>query len=209
MVKMSEGVLKKFGKIYRVTPDTFKMGIHYELGKRAAKRFSGKSKVADVCAGGGFMAVCLAEVVEEVLVLDINEEHLELVRENSKIAGFYDKFTFIKGDIMDDKIVVQLLGVGAVYADPEWSLPSHKKGDHVTSIFQTDPPVDKLFRQLNKITLNIAIRLPKEIEIEHLKDFPAHEVEATYLDGRFKAYTLYFGDLIRNVGFTKLEVTTG
>lgn len=193
--------------MYKATPDTFKMGIHYALGKENAKRFQGKNKVAYVCVGGGFMAVCLAEVVNEIVVVDISEPHLELVKENSKVSGYFDKFTFIKGDIMSEETLSKLSGVDAIYADPEWALPGHKVGDHVTSIFDTNPPFDKLFEQLQKITLNIAIRLPKETDISQLKDFPAHEVEFAYLGGKPKAYTVYFGDLIRQEGLTELKVT--
>ena len=207
-IPMSEEVIKKFGKLYQVTPDTFKMGIHYALGKEAAKRFSNKRRVADVCTGAGFMAVCLAEVAEEILVVDISESHLQLAKENSKISGHPDKFVFIEGDIMDNEIINELTGVEALYADPEWALSGHRKGDHVRNIFETNPPVDKLFKQLEKITKNIAIRLPKETQIEQLKDFPPHEVEMAYLDGRFKAYTVYFGDLIRKEGLTSLNVKT-
>ncbi|MBP9697917.1 MAG: methyltransferase [Candidatus Moranbacteria bacterium] len=203
-----EEVIKKFGKLYRTTPETLKMGIHYALGKEAAKRFAGKQKIADVCTGAGFMAVCLAEVVKEITVVDIDQSHLQLAKENSKIAGYDNKFRFIEGDIMDDKILNQLVGVEAIYSDPEWVLPGHWKGDHVSSIFEMSPPIDKLFNQLEKITKNIAIRLPKETEIKQLESFPAHEVEMAYLDGKPKAYTVYFGDLIRKEGITKLEVET-
>ena len=124
------------------------------------------------------------------------------------IAGYYEKFTFIKGDITDDVTIEQLLGIEAIYADPEWALPGHRKGDHVTSIFQTNPPVDVLYKQLRQVTPNIAIRLPKETNVQELQDFPAYEIEAAYLDGKHKAYTAYFGDLIKIEGLTELRKGT-
>lgn len=205
---MLDETIRKFGRPYKTTPDTFKMGIHNALGKEAAKRFSGKVKVADVCTGAGFMALCLAEVVEQVIAVDINEVHLNLVRENSRIAGLRDKFTFIRGDVLDAKILENLSGVEAVYADPEWALPGHRKGDHVRDIFKTSPPVGRLFKQLSIVTPNMAVRLPKETDTTQLKGFPTHEIEAAYLDGKLKAYTVYFGDLIKNEGLTRLDVVT-
>lgn len=204
-----EDIFNKFGNgEYKVTPDTFKMGIHCVLGMEIAKRFKGKEVVADVCVGAGFMALCLGENTEQIIVVDINPERIKLVKENSEISGLSDKFKYIEGDALDKEILSSFSKIDAIFTDPDWALPGNAKGDHVSSIYKMGPPIDRLFKNLNRFTDNIAIRLPKETNLDELVDFPPHEIEAIYLDNKLKFYTVYFGDLMREVGGTELFVNS-
>lgn len=200
-------ILNKFGNDkYHVTPDTFKMGIHYVLGKEIAKRFIGKKIIADMCVGAGFMALCLAEKANQLIAVDIKSVRLDLVKENADIAGLSEKFKYIEGDVLDKQIFGSISKIDAIFADPDWALPKNAKGNHVSSVYKTGPPIDVLFNALQRFTANIAIRLPKEINLSELNNFPAHETEAVYLDNKLKFYTIYFGDIMKKSGNTELFV---
>ncbi len=205
-----EEILEKFGnRDFRITPETFKMGIHHVLGAEIAKRFGGRKVIADVCTGGGFTALCLAREVERVVAVDIDSERLALVRANADIADLSNKFEFICGNTLDERILDALRSnakVEAISADPDWALPGHEKGDHATSMYDMGPPVDTLLTAFQTVTPHIAIRLPKEINLQELDLLPPHETEAVFLDGTLKFYMLYFGDLARSGGVTKLEI---
>lgn len=201
-----EDVLNKFGDgKYHVTPDTFKIGIHYVLGKEIANRFEGKEVVADVCVGAGLMALCLAERVQKIVAVDINTVHLDLVKENTEVAGLSGKFEFINKDALDKQLFSSAIKIDAIFTDPDWALPENAKGDHVSSIYQMSPPVDKLYENLRYFTENIAIRLPKEVNLRELDNFPKHETESVYLDNKLKFYMVYFGNLVKKIGYTELK----
>lgn len=182
------------------------MGIHRVLGCEVAKRFIGKRSVADACAGAGFMSICLAEVVPTVIAVDTNAAHIEFIRANADIAGVADRIQCVLGDVLDSNVQDAFHDVDAIHVDPEWALPGHWKGDHITDIGLTNPPVLVLLKHFLPITQNVAIRLPKEIDFKKLAKLPAHECELSVLGGKPKCYTLYFGDLIRSPGMTVLDV---
>jgi len=201
-------IIQKFGRLYHVTPDMFKVGIHHLLGEANAKRFQGLKKVADVCCGSGMMTVPLAGVVSKVVAVDIDPHHAKLVEENAIIAGVEGKIDVVIGDILDDNVLEKLDGVDAIYTDPEWGIIPGDGHRHVKDIKNTKPPTDILFERFSTITDNIAIRLTKEINLSSFEDFPPHEIEKAHLDGIFKFYTVYFGELMRKDGLSNLEIKT-
>ena len=206
-----EEILEKFGNSgFNITPETFKMGIHRLFGAEMAKRFKGKKVIADVCTGGGFSALPLTRAVEKVIAVDIDPRRLRLAQTNATIAGLADKFQFIEGDILSPQVLGTLSNsaVEAISADPDWALPGDDKGNHVRSIYEVRPSVDKLLDALRRVTNNIAVRLPKETNLRELEIFSNYEIEEAFMDDKRKFYTLYFGDLMKREGRTTLSVHT-
>lgn len=201
-----EKILRKFGKEYDVNNDTFIMGINYLLGDHIAQRFKDYKVVLDVCCGAGFTSISLAKYVNQVIAVDVNPEHLKQAEKNVKIASVSSKIKFILGDILNRETLNKIHQIDGALLDPDWAVKGDVKTTHTSKLYEMQPPADKLFYEISKITQNIAIRLPREIDLSELRTFPSHELENIYLDNEFKFYCAYFGNLLRKVGETEFKI---
>lgn len=204
-----EKILKKFGKEnYKVNDDTYIMGIHYLLGEHIAQRFKGYNNILEVCTGAGFMLISLAKIAKNIITVETNSEHIEQAKSNVKIAGINSKINFILGDILSKKVLNKINNVDAAFLDPDWSEIGKNKLDHTSKFSNMQPEGDKLFNIINKLTPNIAIRLPRELDLTELKKLPPCELEKIYLDDDFKFYCAYFGKLAKKIGDTEFKTFT-
>jgi len=204
-----EKVLKKFGKEdYQVNENTYIMGIHHLLGEHIAQRFKGYNTVLEVCTGAGFMLIPLARNARKIITVEINPEHLEQAKNNIKISGIKSDINFLLGDILNNKILNKITNIDAAVLDPDWSEIGKQKLIHAPKFSVMQPAADKLFDEINKKTQNIAIRLPKEIDLAELKKLPSCELEKIYLDNEFKFYCAYFGKLAKKMGNTEFKTFT-
>lgn len=200
-----EKILKKFNKEYQVDRETFIMGIHYLLGDHIAQRFKGYDVVLDACCGAGFMSIALAKYVNQVIAVDVNQEYLEQAKNNTRIATVDSKIKFILGDILDKSILNKISKIDGAFLDPDWAMVGKPKEAHTSKLSNMQPPTDILFTEINKITQNIALRLPREINLSELEFLPPHELEKIYLDDDFKFYCAYFGKLLNKAGNTEFK----
>ena len=200
-----EKILEKFGKEYQVDNETFIMGIHYLLGDHIAQRFKGYNTVLDTCCGAGFMSIFLAKHVNQVIAVEVNPKYLKQAENNVKIAGVSSKVKFILGDILNKKILNKILKIDGAFLDPDWAIVEELKTTHTSKLSNMQPPANRLFTKISKITPNIALRLPREIDLSELKNFFPHELEKIYLDDDFKFYCAYFGKLTKKVGNTEFK----
>lgn len=194
---------KKFGNKYLANKDSYHMGIHHSLGEAIAKRFGGQKICLDSCSGAGFMALMLAKYVDMVISLDVNQEHIQQAKENSKIAGVEHKIRFIDEDVIN---AIESLDFEAAFLDPDWAKPGDEKGNHVSELSEMNPPADILLAKVFKKTQNVCLRLPKSFNLEKLSNLPLHEVEAVYLENELKFYCIYFGCLMKIEGNSELRV---
>lgn len=201
-----EKILEKFGKEYQVDNETFIMGIHYLLGDHIAQRFNGCNVVLDACCGAGFMSIALAKYTNRVIAVEVNPKHLEQAENNAKIAGVYSKIKFMLGDILNKKTLNKIPKIDGAFLDPDWAKMGELKTAHTSKLSNMQPPADKLFTAINTITQNIALRLPREIDLSELENLPPCELEKIYLDDDFKFYCAYFGKLI-NKGLSRKAST--
>lgn len=201
-------IIEKFGLPYVVTPVTFKMGTHKLFAENMAKRFLNSKIVLDACVGAGFNVIPIARVAKKVIAVDKDKSHLNLAKQNIIIAQL-NNITFILGDIMNNATFKKIGEIDSAYLDPEWVKGGcrGKCRGHSSTLAHMAPPADKLLKKIETKTKNIALRLPKEFNIRELNKFPPHEIEKSYLDGEFKFYTIYFGNLIKKVGLTEFRVS--
>jgi 16S rRNA G966 N2-methylase RsmD len=191
-----EQILKKFGnKEYSVTEDTFIMGIHWVLADYIARRFIGCNTVLDVCCGAGFTSIALAKYINQVVAVEVKPNYMALAETNTQVAGVRSRIKFIPGDILEKETLNKIPKIDAAFLDPDWAKVGNSKRVHVSKFSEMDPPADELFNKINKLTPNIALRLPKEIDLEELKKLPPHELEPISLKGELKFYCTYFGKL--------------
>lgn len=200
-----EKIINKFNGEYQVDDETFIMGIHYLLGGHIAQRFKGFGTVLDACCGAGFMSIALAKYVNQIIAVEINPKNLEQAKNNIEIADISSKVKFILGDIFNKEILNDISQIDAAFLDPDWTIRGSDKHIHSSKISDMQPPADKLFYEISKLTQNIVLRLPREIKISELESFPHHELERIYLDDDFKFYCAYFGKLTRKKGNTEFR----
>jgi tRNA1(Val) A37 N6-methylase TrmN6 len=204
-----EKILDKFGnEDYSVNDSTYIMGIHKLLGSHIAERFRGLANVLEVCTGAGFMLIPLARNANKVSTVEINPTHMVQAKSNLILSGAKSDVNFVLGDIMNDSTLEGIRGVEAAMLDPDWSAIGKEKTSHTTKLSEMQPPAEELFKRISKKTRNIALRLPREIDLRELSRLPPHELEKIFLDGEFKFYCAYFGNLARKIGVTEFKANT-
>jgi tRNA G37 N-methylase Trm5 len=191
-------IFQKFGnKEYLVNEDTFIMGTHWLLADHIARRFIGYDTVLDACCGAGFMSISLAKYANQVVAIEVEPDCVASAEINTQLAGVRPKIKFIVGDIINKKTLNNIPKIDAAFLDPVWAKVGNPKRVHSSKLSEMEPPADKLFSEINELTPNIALRLPKEINLEELRKLPPHELEPIYLDEKLKFYCAYFGNLNR------------
>ena len=189
-------IFQKFGKEeYQVDENTFIMGVHWLLADYIAQKFKDFNTVLDSCCGAGFMSIALAKYVNQVIAVELKPEHMALAEINTQLAGVYSKIKFIGGDILNEEILNKIPKIDAAFLDPDWARVGDYKNVHTSKLSKMSPPADKLFIEISKLTSNIALRLPKEIDLTELKNLPPHELEPIRLSKELKFYCAYFGNL--------------
>ena len=198
----SEKIYQKFGDNYLADENTYIMGIDFRITSKIAERFKNRI-VLETCTGAGFTTVALAKVSRKVISIDISKKHQDQAKHNIKIAGVEHKVDLILGSSLDNEILEKVMNINAAFLDPDWNLvdgeSSYKFRDS-----NTKPESDILLNKINKITKNIAMILAPFVNEDELYELPVHEKQRIYLDGEFVLICLYFGELIQNVGETKL-----
>jgi tRNA1(Val) A37 N6-methylase TrmN6 len=203
-----EKILEKFGnENYSVNDNTYTMGIHSLLGSHIAERFKGFANVLEVCTGAGFMLMPLARNVNKVNTVEINPMHMVQAKSNFILSRINSDVKFVLGDIMNDSVLEGITDVEAAMLDPDWSAVGKEKTSHTTKLSEMQPPAEELFKRIFRKTQNIALRLPREIDLRELSRLPPHELEKIFLDGDFKFYCAYFGNLARKIGVTEFKAS--
>jgi 16S rRNA G966 N2-methylase RsmD len=188
-------IQEKFAGPYEVTEVTYLMGTHHLLADQIAQRFRGYQCVLDACMGAGFMSIALAHYVPKILGVEKDPQHFELAKHNIQIAGLSDVVDCWLGDIQGSSLLARLANCDAAFLDPEWNKAGDSPEKHTRSLHDMQPPADDLVQVIMKITPNIALRLPKEIDKQQLDSLGEHELEENCLQGELKFYTAYFGKL--------------
>ncbi len=200
----SELIYKKFGDNYLADENTFIMGIDRRITSKIAERFKDRI-ILETCTGGGFTTISLARIAKKVVTIDISETNQSQARQNIKKAGLENKVKFVIGSSLDDKILDQTSNINAAFLDPDWNLLDGEYQYRFRNS-NTKPQSDILLNKIIKITKNVAIILAPFVNEDELVELPVHEKQKIYLDGELALYCLYFGELIHNVGETRLDV---
>ncbi len=72
------------------------------------------------------------------------------------------------------------------------------KSMHAYQLSDMQPAADRLFNAVFHKTENIALRLPRQIALSQLEDFPPHEIENVYMN---------FGHLAKKIGITEFRTS--
>ena len=198
----SEKIYQKFGDIYSADENTFIMGIDIRITSKIAERFKNRV-VLETCTGAGFTTLSLAKVARKIVSIDISEKNQKQAKFNLHLSDGEDKVEFILGDCLDDNILEKCKNINSAILDPDWNI-IESESEYKFKNSNTKPASDVLLKRISKITKNIAIILAPFVNEEELLELPPHEKQKIYMDGQHVLFCLYFGELIQEIGETKL-----
>jgi len=166
------------------------------IAKMIARRL-GKGIVLDAMCGAGGNVIQCALHGATVIALDINSDRLEMCRHNARIYGVEDRITFICGDAFEKlpKMKADNFKVDAIFLSPPWGGQFYEQ----TKFDIRMMPVDgaKLFKLAEDLCGNIAMYLPRNVDVNQVKNLSESgcEIAKNRLYGKIKSVTCYFGDL--------------
>lgn len=171
------------------TRDGLEMASAEPVARYTTRRFSGLSRVLDLCCGIGGDALALAEVTREVVAVDRDPLVLEMARANARVMSVEQTINFVRADVTE--FIAQgrfLLGpIDAVFIDPsrrEKRAAARRPEDY-------SPPLSWCLG-LTQVSSRVAIKVSPALNYDEL-DIPA-EVEIISLQGECKEAVLWLGD---------------
>lgn len=177
---------------FSVTPE--QIALHHAL------RCGGPDIVlVDACCGVGGNAIAFAKNCKKVIAVDIDQNKLNMGRQNAKIYNV-DNIEWVCGDFNELVKENYFRGenVFGVFISPPWGGPSYNTLSVMTL---ADMPVDGavFFRSGKKLSKNVAMFLPRNIDTKSIKDLSGGEIveiETNYLNDKCKSVTCYWGDFV-------------
>jgi predicted O-methyltransferase YrrM len=176
-------VSKKTSKDYYMTEDDLRFATNELVAAARAKRLSCTTLI-DIGCGVGIQSIAFAKTCKRVIAVDIDARKIRYALENAKKLGV-NNIEFIHGDGL--KVLETIKKADAIFVDPERA-PSEDVRD-ITKSFH--PSIPTLLKIGGKVTPNIAVELPPQIQ-----DIPFDcEREYTSVDHDLNRLTVYFGKL--------------
>jgi hypothetical protein len=138
--------------------------------RHRARRFSGLTRVADLCSGIGGDLIALA-AVSTVVAVDRDPLHLRMALANTGVYGLRARVEATEADVRE----FDLAGFDAAFIDPARRSERGRFGAHTT-----EPPLDFCFGLVDRASA-VAIKAAPGIEVEVVP--PGWEIEFV-ADGR-------------------------
>jgi 16S rRNA G966 N2-methylase RsmD len=199
-----EKIKQKFGDLYCVDEDTFRLGINIKFTDHLAQRFKGKM-VLETCTGGGFTTLSLAKYADHVFTFEIDKKRMEDAKKNCKKAGVDNKISYFNMDIHEINRMDIRNVINAAFLDPDWN---NAEKDYIYR-FQnsmTVPKSDILLREIQEITENITLVQPPYIDIGEFNELREHEFEKLYVDSELALFSLHFGNIMYETKNTEYSI---
>jgi 16S rRNA A1518/A1519 N6-dimethyltransferase RsmA/KsgA/DIM1 with predicted DNA glycosylase/AP lyase activity len=185
---------QKFSKNIFADEDAYYMSCPEVIGQHIASQLARFSSAVELCCAVGMLAVQLAQKMDKVTAVDIDQNRINDAKKNAKLYGVDNKINFIVGDVLDHNLLKNLSAEAAVL-DPDWSAKGTGKSLHVNNIDDTQPSMREMFNLTKRyITPNIVFRVPKNFTFETLSDFGSCRLENILWGGRVKFKIAYFLD---------------
>lgn len=91
------------------------------------------------------------------------------------------------------------ISADVVFLSPPWGGPAYREGRfNLTQLVVSHVDGLHLLNQALQITRNVAYYLPRNVELQEVLELGIpFEVEKNFMNGKLKAITLYFGDLMK------------
>ncbi|KAK4515014.1 uncharacterized protein ATC70_002623 [Mucor velutinosus] len=195
--KFDQGILMDKEGWFSVTPE--KIARHIALRCQS-------DIIIDAFCGCGGNSIQFALTCERVIAIDLDPVKLHCARENAKIYGVADRIEFILGDFFD---LAPHLKADCVFLSPPWGGPAYMAEDvyDLKSMIPGDGM--NIHKIASSITPNVAFFVPRNTDPQQLAQLagPGNtcEIEQNSLNGKIKALTAYYGELIDYDQLEKIE----
>ncbi|XP_018566583.1 uncharacterized protein LOC108907402 isoform X2 [Anoplophora glabripennis] len=188
--KFDRGIKLDEESWYSVTPE--------QVAKHAAERCR-CNVIVDAFCGAGGNAIQFALTCNQVIAIDIDPKKIELAQNNAKVYGVADKIQFIVGDFFQ---LADSLKADKVFLSPPWGGPTYLNQPMYELEEMLQPvPLSQLLAAARKISLNLAVFLPKNSNtyaLVHEAGVGGRvEIEQDFLNKKLVAVTAYYNDLIK------------
>jgi SAM-dependent methyltransferase len=165
-------------------------------------------RVLEICCAAGLKSVILGKK-HDVVAIDINEDRLNSARENADLFGVKNKIDFKKINAENTKEIEKLGKFDVIYIDIDWreNLNDPIKKQNINP-FKTQPPTDKLYKNLRKIHPNtpIIFKISPFVRVKDLKKLDPCLIEELYIDNKFLSYNVYFDPKIKKTRLQEIHL---
>ncbi|KAH9813035.1 RNA cap guanine-N2 methyltransferase-domain-containing protein [Melampsora americana] len=200
--RFDEGIKLDQQSWYSVTPE----GIARQIAERC------RLVIVDAFCGAGGNAIQFASTSDKVIAIDIDPNKIGLAKHNATVYGVEDKIEFICTDFVEWIQNQEQGSVDVIFLSPPWggvnylsfNSPTKSQAGGSTGFYpltELQPiPGKELFSLASKVTPNIALYLPRNLDLQHVAglvdDDVQIEVEEAWMTSKCKAVTVYFGNLV-------------
>ncbi len=171
----------------------------------------GEVPVLEICCGVGGTTIFLAQYLPHIYAVDLNPKRLEAARINAKTFGVEKKITFIEGNGLNRRIMMQVKekGAKASVSDVEWRDDTSKSLAETTpDILKTIPSTPPLYHKLHAaVAPEIVMHMAANTDKNQLREMADCEIEEMYYEGTCKFINVYFGKLAKGNIDSKHDLT--
>jgi hypothetical protein len=197
---------------YSVCPES----LAEHIAERFYKTLGPNALIMDGMGGVGGNVIQFAKKFPVTFCVDLSMERLILAKHNATVYGVEQKVEFIRADYTN--LAPHWRTIDAINLSPPWGGPKYARQN-----FDIDTDMEPSCYQLHELSLrltpNICYQLPKNSNIDQLKDlarmvqtkYPSEypkkilEYEDAYIHDQLKMVVIYFGGLINNTGQNQTE----
>jgi 16S rRNA G966 N2-methylase RsmD len=186
-IKSSKEGRKHIEKIKFLNMDDLRFSTPTDVAYHRAKRLQ-CSKIVDLCSGMGIQSFAFSKECKEAYAFEIDERKVEYAKENFKKENLH----FFQGDVLSKEVIEQIKKIkpDIIFCDPE-RIESEKE----RTINSIAPNIKKLIEVYSKITENLCLEIPPQIDLSKLKELGDFEAEYLSYDNKLNRLNIYFGKL--------------
>jgi hypothetical protein len=179
---------KNIGNAEHFNKDDLRFATSIDVADYRAKRLKCRI-IVDLCSGIGIQSGAFAKTCKEVYSFEIDKRK---VLYSEKNFGQIKNLIFETGDVLDKEVIdkIRRIKPDIIFCDPERL--SQEKERNLESI---KPDIFKLIEVYSKITPNICIEIPPQIDINKLEKLGDTEKEYLSIGNKLNRLDLYFGNL--------------
>jgi len=184
---------------YSVCPES----LAEHIAERFYQTLGPNALVLDGMGGVGGNAIQFAKKFPVTFCVDLSMERLILAKHNASVYGVEKKIEFIRADFTN--LVPHWRTIDAINLSPPWGGPKYARQDFDIDT-DMEPSCYKLHEVSLRLTPNISYQIPKNSNLEQLKDLARmikvdkkkkFEYEDAYIHDQLKMLVVYFGNLIK------------
>jgi trimethylguanosine synthase len=170
---------------------------HEGIAKHQAERCACDT-ILDPFAGWGGNIIQFAQTCQRVVACDINPLHLDMAHHNAAVYKVDSRIEFLCADFLTTP--AHEGPSDGIFLSPPWGGPDYN--NTATYDLNSLLPINgyDLLAKARTFTNNVALYLPRNVDPTNLGALAGEEtceVELNFLDGKFIAITVYFGDFAR------------